>query len=69
MMNVKVNMEFIDRHTGLIHKQGDVFEATEERISEIMSVSKNLIEVVQDQQEAPAEAPVKKQERRKKVNE
>jgi hypothetical protein len=55
MAKVKVLESFRDVHTGMIHPVGEVFEATEERIAEIQSVSADLIEVV-----SGAEAPVKK---------
>lgn len=55
MVKVKVLMSFEDIHTKKIHPVGEVFEATEERIAEIQSVSAKLIEVVSGE-----EAPVKK---------
>ena len=55
MAKVKVVESFIDVHTRELHPVGEVFEATDERIAEIQSVSANLIEVV-----SGAEAPVKK---------
>ena len=42
MAKVKVINEFNDRYTGKLHKIGEVFEADDKRISEIMEVSKNL---------------------------
>lgn len=48
MAKVKVINEFNDRYTGKLHKIGEVFEADDKRISEIMEVSKHLIEVQED---------------------
>ena len=58
MAKVKVINEFNDKHTGELHKIGEVFEADEARIAEIMEVSKHLIEV--QQEEEPAKRPRKK---------
>jgi hypothetical protein len=48
MAKVKVVESFVDIHTRAVHPIGEVFEATEERIAEIQSVSADLIEVVSD---------------------
>ena len=40
MAKVKVINEFNDRYTGKLHKIGEVFEADDKRISEIMEVLK-----------------------------
>lgn len=61
-MKLKVLVKFIDKHTGNLHNVGEVFEATEERLQEIMSVG-NYVSVVEE------EAPKKKRKRRKKVTE
>ena len=58
MAKVKVINEFNDKHTGKLHKIGEVFEADEARIAEIMEVSKHLIEVQEDKE--PAKRPRKK---------
>lgn len=55
MAKVKVLESFKDVHTHAFHPVGEVFEATEERIAEIQSVNKNLIEVM-----VTEESPVKK---------
>lgn len=53
MAKVKVINEFNDRYTGKLHKIGEVFEADDDkRISEIMEVSKHLIEVQEDKEPA-----------------
>ena len=49
MAKVKVMESFIDVHTKALHNVGEVFEATEERIAEIQSVSAKLIEVVSEE--------------------
>lgn len=51
MAKVKVLVEFYDKYTGKLHKPDEMFEADDKRISEIMGVSKHLIEV---QEEKPA---------------
>lgn len=55
MAKVKVLESFVDIHTKALHPCGEVFEATEERIVEIQSVNKGLIEVMEAE-----EASVKK---------
>lgn len=52
MAKVKVINEFNDKHTGKLHKIGEVFEADEARIAEIMEVSKHLIEVQEEKEHA-----------------
>ena len=52
MAQVKVINEFNDRYTGKLHKIGEVFETDDKRISEIMEVSKHLIEVQEDKEPA-----------------
>lgn len=62
-MNVRVKQEFIDKHTGELHKIGDVLEVTLERVNEIISVG-NLIELVEleteptEQQKEPEQTNV-----------
>jgi hypothetical protein len=63
MAKIKVMMSFIDIHTKNTHPVGEVFEASEERISEIKSVNPDLIQVIP---ESVVEAPKRK---RKKVGE
>lgn len=56
MVKVKVMTAFVDRHTKHRHPVGEVFEATEERISEINAVNPKLIQVINesaDKVEAP----------------
>lgn len=55
MAKVKVLESFKDVHTHALHPVDEVFEATKERIAEIQSVNKGLIEVMEAE-----EAPVKK---------
>mgnify|MGYP003303251170 CR=1 FL=1 len=55
MVKIKVLKSFIDKYTGMNHPEGEVFEATPERIAEIQKVDRNLIEVMK-------ERPVKKKE-------
>ena len=46
MLKVKVKKEFRDKHTGVIHPINEVFEATEKRVKEILSVAP-LVEVIE----------------------
>ena len=64
MAKVKVLRPFIDIHTKNRHGVDEVFEASEERISEICAVDPNLIQIIAD--EDVVEAPKRK---RKKVGE
>lgn len=61
MAKVKVLVEFYDKYTGKLHKPDEMFEADDKRISEIMEVSKHLIEV-QEEKEEPVEESVEVQE-------
>lgn len=44
-MKVKTKKSFIDKHTGKVHKVGEVFTVTKERFDEIQKVA-DLVEVV-----------------------
>ena len=44
-MKVKTKKSFIDKHTGKVHKAGEVFTVTKERFDEIQKVA-DLVEVV-----------------------
>ncbi len=46
---VRCLVEFRDKHTGEIHKAGDIFKVTEERFNEILEVGAFV-----EKQEAPA---------------
>lgn len=65
MAKIKVLMSFIDIHTDKRHHVGEVFEASEERISEIQSVDPNLIQVIPET-ETVGDTPKRK---RKKAGE
>lgn len=62
MAKIKVMMPFVDIYTKNRHPVGEVFEASEERISEIQSVNPDLIQVIPD--EVVVDVPKRK---RKKV--
>lgn len=47
-MKVKVLQEFTDKHTNKIHAVGEVFECTQDRLTEIESVSKRLVSIVEE---------------------
>lgn len=53
-MKVKVLRKFLDKHTGEVHKPGDVLEITEERFEEILKVGK-LVEKVSKEKTEPEE--------------
>lgn len=65
MAKIKVMMTFIDVHTMKRHPEGEVFEATPERIAEIQSVNPELIQVIPEA-DTVVDVPKKK---RKKVGE
>lgn len=74
MAKIKVMIPFIDKHTKNRHPVGEVFEATEERISEIKSVNPELIQVIPESDPVvePAGEPVvtaPKKRTRKKAGE
>ena len=49
MIKLKVLVEFIDIHTGAVHKVGDVIEVTEDRFEEIKSATTlEFVEVVKE---------------------
>ena len=51
-MKLKVIHNLIDKQCGVVRYVGEVFEADDKRISEIMEVSKHLIEVQEDKEPA-----------------
>lgn len=69
-MKVKVKISFIDKHTNVVHKVGEVFEADDARVAEIKNVNPDLIEVQKSasvsESEKSEEEEVKKTSRRKK---
>ena len=65
MAKVKVMMSFIDVHTMNRHPEGEIFEATPERVAEIQSVNPDLIQVIPED-DPVVDVPKKK---RKKVGE
>ena len=48
-MKVKVIKKFIDKHTGEIHKPGDVLNIKKDRFDEIVKVDADLIELIADE--------------------
>lgn len=46
-MKVRVLKEFTDIHTRHLHKVGEEFECTDERLAEIEKVSKKLVKKVE----------------------
>ncbi len=60
-MKVKVIKKFIDKHTGKVHKKGDILTIDKKRYEEIVSVDESLVEVVAD------EAPTEKKKTAKKA--
>lgn len=51
-MKVIVLRKFLDKHTGEVHKPGDILEITEERFAEILKVGK-LVEKVSEETTEP----------------
>lgn len=45
-MKVKVLKKFIDKHSGEIHKEGDLLTVSKDRFEEINKVADNLIEEI-----------------------
>lgn len=62
-MKVKVNRVFQDIHTNIVYSVGDVFEADENRVDEIMGKDPDLIQILPEE----IEAPKKTTRRRRKV--
>ena len=59
-MKVKTKKSFIDKHTGKVHKAGEVFTVTKERFDEIQKVG-DLVEVVVEEKKPTEKAkPAKK---------
>ena len=48
-MKAIVLVEFKDKHTGKMHKVGEVFTCTKKRFAEIESVKKGLVEEYLDE--------------------
>lgn len=66
-MEVKVIKRFRDKHSGKIYKVGDVLKITEERLTEIESVSKELVSVIESEPEEPKAEKPKKAKKAKKA--
>lgn len=60
-MKVKVLQEFTDKITQKRHQIDEVFECTNDRLAEIWSVSKKLVEVVEEPATDDAEEPAKEE--------
>ena len=54
-MKVKVTRDFIDKYTGDLHRVGETFECSEDRLVEIQSVLPDLVQKVADTAPAPVE--------------
>lgn len=48
MVKVKVLEDFIDKYTDELHKKDSIFEATEERVNEILKFKRPMIEVIEE---------------------
>ena len=53
---VKCLKNFRDKHTGKIHKKGDIFKVTEERYKEILSVDELVEKYTEPKKDEPAKA-------------
>jgi hypothetical protein len=45
-MKVKVIKKFIDKHTGKLHKEGEILNIKKDRLDEIKAVDINLVEEI-----------------------
>ena len=54
-VKVKVLEKFKDKYTGKVHKKGETFFATKERIEEILKVGKLVEEYKEEKSEKSAE--------------
>lgn len=61
-MKVKVTAEFKDKHTGELHRSGDVLDLNIQRINEILTVGSFIELVEQSEQTETAEPSTKDQE-------
>lgn len=63
-VKVEVVTSFIDKHSGEVHKAGEVMSVTRKRLDEIASVDANLVReyVEPDDQQPQDEVAEKKQE-------
>lgn len=46
-MKATIRKEFIDKHTGELHRIGEVIDVTDERLAEIRKVDAGFVEVVE----------------------
>lgn len=49
-MKIEVLQKFIDKHTGEIHHAGDIMDVEEERYKEIKEKNKNLVKIVETEE-------------------
>lgn len=61
-MKVKVKTEFKDKHTGELHRSGDVLDLNIQRINEILTVGSFIELVEQSEQTETAEPSAEDQE-------
>ena len=50
---VLINVDFIDVHSGKLHKAGDKVEMTDERITEVKGVNPDFVSVIGTVEEKP----------------
>ena len=48
-MKLKVEKEFRDKITGVLHKVDDVFEVEKERADELLADSRNLVTLIKEE--------------------
>ena len=60
-MKVKVINKFIDKHTGKVHKAGDILDIKKDRFEEIRKVADNLVEEIPEEPKKPAKKAAKKE--------
>lgn len=54
-MKVKVINEFVDKHTGVLHKYGSTFECAESRLVEIKQAGLYVVPVIEEKEKSPKE--------------
>lgn len=61
-VKVEVVTSFIDKHSGKVHKAGEVMSVTRKRLDEIASVDTNLVREYVEPEQPDDEVAEKKQE-------
>lgn len=59
-MKVKVIKKFIDKHTGEVHKEGDILNIKKDRFEEINKVADDLVEEIPEEPKKTTKKVAKK---------